>query len=282
VDSLAAALVRARDARAAHEQFTSMGMEAFAQRARSELVATGEKMRNRTVATRDDLTAPQRQIAQLARDGLSNAAIAARLFLSRAPWSGHMRHVFTKLGSGPAGSWRAPFQPPTPKSSSIDPRETRRSRAGSRVRHPPFFVRFVRLLRWCCSGTYCASRPDPGSKRRPAGRCASGRPRVALRAYTTRDRARESPGAAWRDSADACCCVVSVTHDVAIGAGGSRGAGREIARTLASRGYAVVMVYLPDQGAADSAVEEILGAERHGARRSRRRDRRTRRRALAR
>jgi NAD(P)-dependent dehydrogenase (short-subunit alcohol dehydrogenase family) len=55
--------------------------------------------------------------------------------------------------------------------------------------------------------------------------------------------------------------VVSPTCAVAIVTGGSRGAGREIARTLASRGYAVVVVYLRDQGAAEAAVEEILAAD---------------------
>ena len=84
--------------RAAHDQFTSMGMEAFAERARRELVATGEKLRKRTAETRDDLTAQERQIAQLARDGLSNPEIGARLFLSPRTVEWHLHHVFTKLG----------------------------------------------------------------------------------------------------------------------------------------------------------------------------------------
>jgi len=72
-------------------------MEAFAERARIELLATGEKVRKRTVTTRDDLTAQERQIAQLARDGLSNGEIGARLFLSPRTVEWHLRKVFSKL-----------------------------------------------------------------------------------------------------------------------------------------------------------------------------------------
>jgi DNA-binding CsgD family transcriptional regulator len=72
-------------------------MEAFADRARNELAATGERVRQRSVETRDDLTAQERQIAQLARDGLSNAEIGARIFLSRRTVEWHLRHVYAKL-----------------------------------------------------------------------------------------------------------------------------------------------------------------------------------------
>jgi ATP/maltotriose-dependent transcriptional regulator MalT len=84
--------------RAAHALFAAIGMEAFAERARRELEATGEKVRKRTVENRDELTAQERQIAQLARDGLSNPEIGARLFLSRRTVEWHMHKVFTKLG----------------------------------------------------------------------------------------------------------------------------------------------------------------------------------------
>jgi DNA-binding CsgD family transcriptional regulator len=83
--------------RAAHDEFMSIGMEAFAERARGELLATGEHVRRRTVETREDLTPQERQIAQLARDGLSNSEIGERLFLSQHTVAYHLRKVFTKL-----------------------------------------------------------------------------------------------------------------------------------------------------------------------------------------
>jgi len=93
---------RRLDARAelhlAHDAFRSMGMEGFAERASTELAATGERVRKRTVETRDELTAQERQIAQLARDGLSNAEVGARLFLSPRTVEWHLHHVFGKLG----------------------------------------------------------------------------------------------------------------------------------------------------------------------------------------
>jgi len=76
----------------------AIGMEAFAERARQELEATGEKVRKRTVETRDDLTAQERQIARLASNGLSNPEIGARLFLSPRTVEWHLHNVFIKLG----------------------------------------------------------------------------------------------------------------------------------------------------------------------------------------
>ncbi len=84
--------------RTAHELFDSMGTEAFAERARRELLATGETVRKRTVETRGDLTAQETQIAQLARDGLSNPEIGTRLFISPRTVQYHLRKVFLKLG----------------------------------------------------------------------------------------------------------------------------------------------------------------------------------------
>jgi DNA-binding CsgD family transcriptional regulator len=84
--------------RTAHRMFTEIGMDAFAERARTELAATGEQARKRTVETRDDLTAQERQIAQLACDGLSNPEIGSRLFLSPRTVEWHLHKVFGKLG----------------------------------------------------------------------------------------------------------------------------------------------------------------------------------------
>jgi DNA-binding CsgD family transcriptional regulator len=93
---------RRLDARAqlnvAHDMFASMGMDAFAKRADGELLATGEKVRQRGAEARDDLTPQERHIAMLAGDGLSNPEIGARLFLSPRTVEWHLRHVFAKLG----------------------------------------------------------------------------------------------------------------------------------------------------------------------------------------
>ena len=83
--------------RTAHEMLTSMGMEAFAERARRELAATGETARTRTVETSGQLTAQEAQIARLARDGLSNPEIGAQLFISPRTVEYHLHKVFAKL-----------------------------------------------------------------------------------------------------------------------------------------------------------------------------------------
>ena len=83
--------------RTAHQLLGAIGMEAFAERARRELLATGERVRKRTVETRDELTAQEEQIARLARDGLSNPEIGARLFLSPRTVEWHLHKVFSKL-----------------------------------------------------------------------------------------------------------------------------------------------------------------------------------------
>jgi DNA-binding CsgD family transcriptional regulator len=84
--------------RAAHHLFTSIGMEAFAERTRKELLATGETVRERSAEPREQLTPQEEQIARLARDGLSNPEIGTQLFLSARTVEWHLRKVFTKLG----------------------------------------------------------------------------------------------------------------------------------------------------------------------------------------
>jgi DNA-binding CsgD family transcriptional regulator len=83
--------------RTAHEMFMTMGADGFAERARRELLATGETARKRTVETRSQLTPQETQVAQLARDGLSNPEIGARLFISPSTVQYHLRKVFMKL-----------------------------------------------------------------------------------------------------------------------------------------------------------------------------------------
>jgi DNA-binding CsgD family transcriptional regulator len=83
--------------RSAHGMLDAMGVEAFAERARRELLATGESIRKRTVEIHDELTAQEAQIAQLARDGLTNPEIGTRLFIGRRTVEYHLHKVFAKL-----------------------------------------------------------------------------------------------------------------------------------------------------------------------------------------
>jgi DNA-binding CsgD family transcriptional regulator len=83
--------------RAAHELFSGIGAEGFAERARRELVATGETARRRTEDARGVLTPQEAQIARLAKDGLSNPEIGAQLFISPRTVQYHLRKVFMKL-----------------------------------------------------------------------------------------------------------------------------------------------------------------------------------------
>jgi DNA-binding CsgD family transcriptional regulator len=86
--------------RLAHGLLADMGMEAYAERARRELLATGETVRKRTVETLDELTPQESQIARLAADGHTNPEIGAQLFLSPRTVEWHLRKVFGKLGIG--------------------------------------------------------------------------------------------------------------------------------------------------------------------------------------
>jgi ATP/maltotriose-dependent transcriptional regulator MalT len=101
--------------RAAHDAFVTSGMSAFAERAKRELVAMGEHMRACAPQARDDLTGQELQIAELARDGLSNPEIGARLFLSHAPSSGTCATCSESSGSATVESFppRCPPRPPS-------------------------------------------------------------------------------------------------------------------------------------------------------------------------
>jgi DNA-binding CsgD family transcriptional regulator len=81
----------------AHDMLAAMGIQAFADRARRELAATGETARKRAIETSSELTAQETQVARLARDGLSNPEIGARLFISARTVQYHLGKVFTKL-----------------------------------------------------------------------------------------------------------------------------------------------------------------------------------------
>jgi len=86
--------------RAAHDILDAIGMEAFAERARRELLATGETVRRRAAAASVELTDQEERIARLAVDGRTNTEIGAQLFLSARTVEWHLRKVFTKLGIG--------------------------------------------------------------------------------------------------------------------------------------------------------------------------------------
>jgi DNA-binding CsgD family transcriptional regulator len=83
--------------RTAHEMLEAMGMRAFAERARRELRLTGESARKRSISTQSELTTQESQVAKLARDGLSNLEIGARLYISARTVEYHLSKVFAKL-----------------------------------------------------------------------------------------------------------------------------------------------------------------------------------------
>jgi DNA-binding CsgD family transcriptional regulator len=104
--------------RQAYEVFATMGADGFAERARRELLATGEKTRKRRDDTRDELTPQEKQIATLARDGRTNPEIGAELYISPRTVEWHLRKVYTKLGvssrKGLRGALRSPYRETTP------------------------------------------------------------------------------------------------------------------------------------------------------------------------
>jgi DNA-binding CsgD family transcriptional regulator len=82
----------------AHDMFTDMGADAFADRARRELVAAGVTVRKRVFGAREDFTSQEAQVARLAAEGRTNPEIGAELFLSPRTVEWHLGKVFAKLG----------------------------------------------------------------------------------------------------------------------------------------------------------------------------------------
>lgn len=104
--------------RTAYEMLSRMGAEAFAERARAELLATGETVRKRTIETRDVLTAQEALVARLAAQGRTNPEIGTQLFISPRTAEYHLRKVFTKLGISSRRSLRDAFRDSTQAASS--------------------------------------------------------------------------------------------------------------------------------------------------------------------
>ncbi len=84
--------------RLAHEMLDAIGAEAFAERARRELLATGVTVRKRTAETHELLTAQEAQVARLAAQGHTNPEIGSQLFISPRTAEYHLHKVYTKLG----------------------------------------------------------------------------------------------------------------------------------------------------------------------------------------
>jgi DNA-binding CsgD family transcriptional regulator len=114
----------------------TMGVEAFAERARRELLATGENVRKRPVETRDELTAPEAQIARLAREGLSNPEIGTRLFISRRTVEYHLHKVFAKLDITSRNQLHRVLGSDPGTASQIDTQAVQDAWADSRARFP--------------------------------------------------------------------------------------------------------------------------------------------------
>ncbi len=103
--------------RAAHDVFSRIGAAAFAERARHELLATGETVRKRVFATIEELTPQERHIARLASDGLTNPQIGSQLFLSPRTVEWHLGKVFTKLDITSRKQLRQAMSEPRPAPS---------------------------------------------------------------------------------------------------------------------------------------------------------------------
>ncbi len=104
--------------RTAYQMLAAMGAEAFAERARRELLAAGETVPKRTTQTRTELTAQEATIARLARDGQTNTEIGAQLFLSARTIEWHLGNMFTKVGISSRRELRRALAPPGPADPS--------------------------------------------------------------------------------------------------------------------------------------------------------------------
>ncbi|MER7004101.1 helix-turn-helix transcriptional regulator [Dactylosporangium sp. NPDC000555] len=87
-----------RELRLAHDAFTDMGAAAFAERARVELLATGQHARARAVPAGHDLTSQEARVAALAAAGATNTEIATQLFVTDSTVEYHLNKIFRKLG----------------------------------------------------------------------------------------------------------------------------------------------------------------------------------------
>jgi DNA-binding CsgD family transcriptional regulator len=124
--------------RTAYSMFDAMGAEAFAERARRELVATGERVRKRTIDARDELTPQEAQIARLARDGHTSPEIGAQLFISPRTVDYHLRKVFTKLDINSRKQLRTIFRDTPPRDTTTDFADAARTaRSDREVSHVP-------------------------------------------------------------------------------------------------------------------------------------------------
>src|SRR3989440_4347997 len=105
--------------RQAYDAFATMGADGFAERARRELLATGEKVRKRRDDTRDELTPQEKQIASLARDGRTNPEIGAELYISPRTVEWHLRKVYTKLGISSRKGLRSVMRSPSRETTPV-------------------------------------------------------------------------------------------------------------------------------------------------------------------
>jgi DNA-binding CsgD family transcriptional regulator len=184
--------------RTAHEMFDAMGIAAFAERAARELQATGEVARKRTVETTVELTAQEAQVARLARDGLSNPQIGARLFISARTVQYHLGKVFTKLDIT-SRSQLAQALPSDPDTlpAALTPGRTRASLASL---HCPLADMTAALPRRQSQGRHPARRDRDHLAERivpdavPGDRRADG-PVRAEHSYTEHSYTGQEPGA---------------------------------------------------------------------------------------